>query len=448
MPWTVSDPPPPAKNWTDEEKRKCVKAANAVLAEGGEDAEQNAIYACIATAGKSKKGKSMSDKSEDLDKLLQTIHTAFREQFPSDDGQPITRSGYWITRTFDDYLIVEAMAGSELYKVGYNKNLKGEVTIAPRSEWEVVHIEYASGPAKAIDGLNDDTLKRYISPKRREKVPTKDCAGKNGSFPIITPADVAAAAQAMGRAGPDNYDTATIKRNIIRIAKRKGPEFVAKLPKAWKEEKKSIDLCVKSLGQNRFGGYLTLWGDPERKDLVGEYFTPETGEMLNIFEAVGGIPAMYHHGADDTVKSDVLGKVDVMTFDSIGLWVEAQARKAAKYRDAIAELIERKSLYWSSGCLPKSRKVAADGKIERWTICDATLTPTPAEHRMVDRPIQAIKSIYEQVGLKYPDEGPEAEGASPAGDADDARQRAIQIGQARLRLLKVKAGLTEEQRDE
>lgn len=211
------------------------------------------------------------------------------------------------------------------------------------------------------------------------------------------------------------------------------------------EETNTDDLlCVKALGQNRFGGYLVLWGDPERKDLTGEYFTPETAEMLNAFEAVGGIPAMYHHASDDTVKSDVLGKVDVMTFDDIGLWVETQARKAAKYREAIAELIERGALYWSSSCFPRSRKVAPDGKIERWTICEATLTPTPAEHRMVDRPIQAIKSIYEQAGLAFPDDkGSEATVASPAGDADDARQRAIREGLARLRLLKVKLGLRE-----
>lgn len=375
MPYKYPDNiPRPAKNWTEAEQKKCIKAANAVLRDKG--TEQDAIFACIRAAGKTKHPggkKSVSDKSEDLDKLLQTIHTAFRRQFPTDDAQPITRAGYWITRTFDDYLIAEEMAGAKLYRVSYSKNVDGDVSIVPRSEWEEVHIEYMAGPAKSIDGLNDETFKRY-------------------------------------------------------------PEF-----------KQDNLLCVKSLGQHRFGGYLILWGDPERKDLTGEYFTSETAEMLNIFEAVGGVPAMYHHAADDAVKSDVLGKVDVMTFDDVGLWVEAQARKAAKYKEAIADLIERKSLYWSSGCLPKSRKVAADGRIERWTICDATLTPTPAEHRMVDRPIQAIKSIYEQVGLAFPDdEGPEATGASPAGDADDARQRAIQIARARLELIKIQAGVTEE----
>jgi len=50
VPWTYDDPPAVAQNWTDAEQRQCVDAANAVLADGGTDEE--AIYACIAAAGK------------------------------------------------------------------------------------------------------------------------------------------------------------------------------------------------------------------------------------------------------------------------------------------------------------------------------------------------------------------------------------------------------------
>jgi len=52
MPWTVKNPPSCAKNWTESEKKKCVTAANAVLREGG--TEQDAIFACIHAAGKTK----------------------------------------------------------------------------------------------------------------------------------------------------------------------------------------------------------------------------------------------------------------------------------------------------------------------------------------------------------------------------------------------------------
>jgi len=53
MPWTMSDPPPPAKNWSDAEKRRCVRAANAALKRGLSD--EQAVYACIGAAGKSYK---------------------------------------------------------------------------------------------------------------------------------------------------------------------------------------------------------------------------------------------------------------------------------------------------------------------------------------------------------------------------------------------------------
>jgi len=50
MPWTYDDPPAVAQNWTAAQQRRCVDAANAVLEAGGTDEE--AIYACIAAAGK------------------------------------------------------------------------------------------------------------------------------------------------------------------------------------------------------------------------------------------------------------------------------------------------------------------------------------------------------------------------------------------------------------
>lgn len=53
MPWTYEDPPAVAQNWTEAEQRRCVDAANAVLENGGTDEE--AIYACIAAAGKGRR---------------------------------------------------------------------------------------------------------------------------------------------------------------------------------------------------------------------------------------------------------------------------------------------------------------------------------------------------------------------------------------------------------
>ena len=70
----------------------------------------------------------------------------------------------------------------------------------------------------------------------RSEIPDEDFAGKNRSYPIVTPGDVQDAASSIGRAGSSNYSSDKLKANIIRIAKRKGKEFVARLPDSWKKE--------------------------------------------------------------------------------------------------------------------------------------------------------------------------------------------------------------------
>jgi hypothetical protein len=84
---------------------------------------------------------------------------------------------------------------------------------------------YSKGPAPLIE--------RTISKAERDAADPGSFAGKGKSFPILKPADVSAAVHAMGRAGPGNHSTATLKKNIISIAKKKG--FKGSLPKAWQD---------------------------------------------------------------------------------------------------------------------------------------------------------------------------------------------------------------------
>lgn len=52
MPYSADNVPKPAKNWSKAAQKKCIAAANAVLRDGG--SEQDAIFACIHAAGKTK----------------------------------------------------------------------------------------------------------------------------------------------------------------------------------------------------------------------------------------------------------------------------------------------------------------------------------------------------------------------------------------------------------
>jgi hypothetical protein len=87
---------------------------------------------------------------------------------------------------------------------------------------------------------------RFISKAERKKASGASFAGKGKSFPILKPGDVMAAVRSMGRAGSDNYDTATLKKNIIRIAKEKG--FASELPKAWQDKSSEAGVSRETLG--------------------------------------------------------------------------------------------------------------------------------------------------------------------------------------------------------
>jgi hypothetical protein len=82
--------------------------------------------------------------------------------------------------------------------------------------------------------MNEDfkTL-RDVPQAERDKLADGDFAGPNRSFPVAEPADVAAAASALGRAKGDRN---AIKRKIVSIAYRKGDAFVAQLPDDWKKK--------------------------------------------------------------------------------------------------------------------------------------------------------------------------------------------------------------------
>lgn len=76
MPWTLDDPPRPAKNWSADRKRKCVAAANATLRRGG--SEEKAIFACIGAA-KDKELIEMDDKAK-WQSVIDYIKGVFKEE--------------------------------------------------------------------------------------------------------------------------------------------------------------------------------------------------------------------------------------------------------------------------------------------------------------------------------------------------------------------------------
>ena len=163
--------------------------------------------------------------------------------------------------------------------------------------------------------------------------------------------------------------------------------------------------------EGRIGGYLLIWGESSRRDLQGEYFTPQTDVGLDWYDRR---PVLYHHGLDGALKAAVIGVMDRLRPDETGLWAEAQLDLHKRYVRAVQRLVEQGVLSWSSGSLPHLVEVSAAGQIQRWPIVEGSLTPTPAEPRHTD--VQTLKSAYKSLGLDMSRLGLDA-AAAPSTDS-------------------------------
>ena len=148
---------------------------------------------------------------------------------------------------------------------------------------------------------------------------------------------------------------------------------------------------VKALDDSgKVGGYLVRFTDASRKDLVGDYFTNET--YLGAHEG-DGVDTLFHHGLPlkfkpdtpkdtikrlDTLKDHLFSPIKTKR-DDLGIWAETVLNMADEYEAMVFDKVKKNKLGWSSGAVSHMVKRADDGKLIRWPIGEASLTPQPAE---------------------------------------------------------------------
>ena len=126
-------------------------------------------------------------------------------------------------------------------------------------------------------------------------------------------------------------------------------------------------------------GYGVIFGG---KDLYGDTFTADTDFMLDYVPVKA---VLYDHRLGDIPASrEVIGKVTSIRKDDVGLLVEAELDKRAKWRPIVEELLQQDALGWSSGSIGHMVDYVSgkgQGVIKSWPIVEFSLTPTPAEPR-------------------------------------------------------------------
>jgi len=316
------------------------------------------------TAALPKKWREEKAATKQTEMSLRDIENEIYGALSEEMARPNTRDWY-ICETYLDHAIVK-LDEDEHFSVPFTLGENGEIELAPRLEWIAVHKEW---------------------------VPNE-------------PAESAAMAMKVG--ARHSAKDAEYVQGIHDHAVALGASCKAN-PAAEKDEEKGKSApshAVKSLGGDKVGAYAVIYGTEDTPDLsdMKDFFTKATDFWL---DKIGPTrPMIYHHAQEPaTAAAPVVGAWTKAMQDDVGVWLEGELDKAHKYREAIKEMIAKGVLALSSDSAPHlvTRKKAAKGthEVTRWPLLAASLTPTPAEPRLL--PVDTIKAAYKAIGIAYPD---------------------------------------------
>src|SRR5439155_24942423 len=132
-------------------------------------------------------------------------------------------------------------------------------------------------------------------------------------------------------------------------------------------------------------GLILPYGGPLKggQDLTGTHFAKAT-EFCEDWFPNNDRPALYGHGFDATLQTDVVGRQTKFWKDDKGGWLQGQIDKAHAYAAEIKELLDEGLLSLSSGAVDHLVKIAAkSGRILRWPWVEWSFVPNPAHPEAV-----------------------------------------------------------------
>jgi len=165
-----------------------------------------------------------------------------------------------------------------------------------------------------------------------------------------------------------------------------------------------VNTAVKALEtEGRVGGYLVVWGDPSRKDLQGEYFTPGTDLALtkdkikaykHFANKIWNIArfVLSNTEKDDLKKSDLLSEQDQVLISELNELAKDLTKDMDNYRFySAAEKIYH--YFWHTFC----DKIIEDSK--KGEVSQATLLEILTDCLKILHPFMPFitEEIYQQL---------------------------------------------------
>ena len=183
------------------------------------------------------------------------------------------------------------------------------------------------------------------------------------------------------RKGVDWKIPYSIEDGMVILA---APRTWQRVEKVWAPIESS---AVKMMDDGTIVAQAIRFGSHEDPDISAyrDYFTKSTDFWLDRWQQR---PMLYHHAQDEaTADAPVIGTWMKAWVDDTGVWLQGQIDKAHNYAAAIKDLARRGLLRVSTDSAPHliRRRPGPNGTnhVERWPLVAASLTPTPAEPRLM-----------------------------------------------------------------
>lgn len=158
------------------------------------------------------------------------------------------------------------------------------------------------------------------------------------------------------------------------------------------------------------------FGSPEDLDKDGEYFSKRTDFAL---ETGDTRPVMYMHGLAPNGKKmtnpDVLGRAVASEPDDQGLWFDTTLDVTKPLGKRLWDKAEQGLVRASTGAVAHLFRKAGDGEILKWVIGELSLLDVGlGRHPANDKAVAvALKSVYQEADMEYPEAFSQAEKADP-----------------------------------
>lgn len=137
-----------------------------------------------------------------------------------------------------------------------------------------------------------------------------------------------------------------------------------------------------------FGGPIPHPSAPRGRDLDGEWFSERTDIRPQWLKARA---VDWHHGADQVMGREVIGKAVDPTMEEDGWWVTIWLDHGARRLQLIKRLAEKgAAIFGSSESVAGLVKKASTGEILEWPYWRQTLSTSPQNTHSIIAPIKAV----------------------------------------------------------